>query len=261
MASAIKGFLRSRALVLLGAAAIVGAGRSAVADTLPLAYFTVGSFDVTGATGTSNNVAATFGAVTNGLGTTLTITGGGGTTTLSFTNASVSTSLFSPFSPIPFDGVGSLGNFNLASNATLMTITSPLSPKLTIDIFQTVPLASGATSPQLVGTIKGSVFFNNGEGSLIAVVVTPTSTVANSTPPVTYTPEGRVVPGGTATAIPITTLINGPTSLQADISAPNDPAGSTPTPLPDIASMGMTMLGLLVCGLAGHKLARRAPAA
>ncbi|HVT81073.1 MAG TPA: hypothetical protein VHM90_10485 [Phycisphaerae bacterium] len=242
---------------LLAICAIACAGAtSARADTLGVQYYTVGTFDVLSvpATGNANFGVnnAVFTVTPNGNGSILTITGGGSTTTLTYDSSGVqNVALFSPGTPIPFFGSGSLGDFTLSSDALLLTTSGV---RLSVDIFQSMPVAVGATSPQLVGTVSGLVFFNGAtsvEGSFSSITFSPSTTVANSVPPVTYNAPG-------ATIVPITAST--PTSFNAQITAPDDGGAGAPpgvAPLPSIASSGAAMFGLAALGLIGHRLRKR----
>ncbi|HVT81074.1 MAG TPA: hypothetical protein VHM90_10490 [Phycisphaerae bacterium] len=239
------------------AAAFMGASQ-AKADTLAVSYYTVGTFSVTGASGSDLNPfvapnfdpAPTFSVSTTSASSTVTITSTlGSTTKLVFNNiGSLATpqpeTLFSAAAPIPFFGSGPVGTFSLTSDAFQLNATGIT---LTLDIFQIVPLAGGATSPQLAGSVSAFVFFDLGtssEGSATTVSFSPFVTSASSTPPVTYQIPPVII-------LPINTTGSPTTSLDAIISAPNAAA-----PLPSVAGMGMTMLGLAAVGLAGRRLAR-----
>ena len=137
--------------------------------------------------------------------------------------------------------------------------------KLTFDLFQNIPGPANNNLGQFIGTVTVT-------GLTISTSIFPglgTVTIGSANSSVTF--SGSSVDSNTSPDIlyfldPVTYNIQelfgdgGPNVGSAEITADiltSGGGGPNGAPLPSVASMGMTLMGLMVCGLAGRKLVRR----
>jgi len=243
----------------LAAAAILLAAASTAtrADTLAVEYFTTGVFTYSGAgtpTITSNidgSAAAkiAFGANSAKLAYQSTDVTYGGTVQLFVSDF--------PNTP-PYIANVNLGNFTLSTSGTTIPAggLDLTGLTFTLTVTQTAPQPG---SDSTTGTVTGHVL--QGLGSTVLVDFSSTTLVVPlSLPNVVYqiTNTGALDENAVyhPNAIAISKSAFNPITATVDYSpVPN--VGSAPVPLPSVASMSTTMLGLAGLALLGQKAIRR----
>jgi len=250
--------LKKKIGLVAAVACLLGVSSLSMADSLTIGYYTVGQFGAFSGTSGGFTLTETNGSTTPGFfdSSKIVVTGGGTTTTLQYNYSDIvlTTLGSSPGNP-HVTGSGQLGSFVLSSDYhNAITPLNIGTIAFTLDIYQLLPPSGGSATlaATVTGTVTFTPIFGGIEGSTIQASFSPDSVLTSSGPPVLYKVNSPLNIPVQASGAPTTTTVQG--AISADLT----PGGGTPAPLPSIASMGMTMAGLLICGLAGRKLARRA---
>ncbi len=244
-----------RFAVLTMSMGLLGFSGVAHAATLPVSYYTVGTF-------TTSTADGSYFTISPDGGTSVTISSkapNAATVTLSF--AGVGT-LPSPFPVTLSNGVptdpfllsgADLGTFSLSETGSKLGLFGE-NIGFELDIYQEVPTTGGGLTGDFVGKAQLSLTLTQ-SGAEIDFDA-PYTFPSLSDPSVTY----KLNPVSYTLAYPNLGGEDPTVQVTADLSAPGLGAGPhlPSAPLPAVAGMSMTMFGLLVCSLAGRKLARRA---
>lgn len=211
-------------------------------------YYTIGTFSGTGTLSNSVSIGGTSSVTIAGTGANA-----GKTVKLEYDFQPITSfdwaDLNSPTFPhFGYWSVADFGAFQLTRSATLSAPgISFAGVTFTMSVYQLVP---GAGSGALTGTISGSVTGSTGSGLTWSPV--PNFVI----PPPAVSVQYTIQPPSGVVSISATTVSNPNTTVKGEVELG---AGfAPPVPLPAVANMGIAMFGLLVCGLAGKKLARRA---
>lgn len=233
-----------KSLSALAATVLLTAVGSAAQASTAVSYYTTGTF--------SGGVGFTFGSNATSVSATKTAASDPDTATLRYVFQN------SLATPVAFDwgdlvaptgphvGYWSVADFGAFEVTRTGSVGSPgvlfTGLTFTLNIFQLVPGTGGGS---LVGSISGSVTGSSGSSLQWAPVpsffIPPPGSVLYSIAP----PSGVVGISGTSS-----TTLKGEVELGPGFAPPE-------APLPSVASMGMTMLGLVVLGLGSRKLASR----
>lgn len=259
------GFVKNRGMGLAVLAAVLSVGglASAVRADQLVQYYTTGSFsDTSGGGGGAIGIVNGDGTTTFASTLTLTNSGFGNSVTLtySFQNSSVIPNLVNLIGGAhAILNDAPMGNFSISTTTgTRGTARSGLT--FTLNIFQVSPVVGGTAT--FLGSDTVSVSISSATGTADVFFNTPLSGTRQiaSTPPIVYEIEGPDTSvTGESPDYYLATDGTAPTSevLRANLST----GVSAVAPLPAMASMGMTMFGLLGVGLIGRKIARRSPVA
>jgi len=251
-------FSKSGAMVA-AVALVCGVAGVARADDV-VSYYTTGTFDTTAAnwgtfvthSGSGAALSSIFGVDSKGESVSLTYLGQASSgTPQNETVVGPGTFVSGPGGWIHF--MAPMGDFKITtSGASGINSGSATATGInfTLNIFQTSPTPAGSDS--LVGQV---VFFGvtvKAGSAEVDFSSDSVGIVGTSTPPVIYLLN--------QTLYDVSTTGDGTstTPVTADILVFGPGGAPPPAPLPSVASMGMTMLGLALCGLAGRKLTRRA---